>query len=137
MIENQHTIKCWARLSTNCCTLFWHSSLRTCILIKSSIGLDSRPRTVVCNKKCCQLNIFVKTTNKKNIIICFACEMKKTESSVSVVTKSWTRRFWLSIPDCDHRVKHADVTCWMYYAHTASETYNYLKVLSNCHVILT
>jgi len=48
---NEHTMKCWARLSTNCCTPFWRSSLRTCVSTNSSIGLDSRPRGVACKKK--------------------------------------------------------------------------------------
>jgi len=48
---NEHTMKCWARLSTNCCIPFWRSSLRTCVSTNSSIGLGSRPRSVACKKK--------------------------------------------------------------------------------------
>jgi hypothetical protein len=50
-IENQYTTKCWAQLSTNCYTSFWRSSLCTCVSIKSSTGLGSRPRTITCSKK--------------------------------------------------------------------------------------
>jgi hypothetical protein len=64
-IENQHTIKCWAGLSTNCCTPFWRSSLYTCVSIKSFIRLSSRPRTVACNKKI----LLVKYIYKKQLII--------------------------------------------------------------------
>jgi len=48
---SEHTIKCWARLSTNCCTPFWRSWLRTCVSTNSSIGLSSRPRDLACNEK--------------------------------------------------------------------------------------
>ena len=48
---NEHTIKCWAWLSTNCCTPFWRSSLRTCVSTNNSIGLGSCPRDVACKKK--------------------------------------------------------------------------------------
>jgi hypothetical protein len=51
MVENQCTVKCWARLSTNCYTLFWRSSLCTCVSIKSSIGLSSLLSDVACKKK--------------------------------------------------------------------------------------
>jgi len=36
----EHTTKCWARLSTNCCTPFWRSWLRTCVSTNSSIELS-------------------------------------------------------------------------------------------------
>ena len=48
---NKHTIKCWARLSTNCCAPFWRSQLRTCVSTNNSIGLGSRPRDVAYNEK--------------------------------------------------------------------------------------
>ena len=48
---NEHTTKCWARLSTNCCTPFWRSWLCTCVSTNSSIGLGSRPRNVACKEK--------------------------------------------------------------------------------------
>jgi hypothetical protein len=48
---NEHTTKCWARLSTNCCTSFWRSWLCTCISTNSSSGLGSRSRDVACKKK--------------------------------------------------------------------------------------
>jgi len=48
---NEHTTKCWTRLSTNCCTPFWWSSLCTCVSTNSSIGLGSRPRDVAYKKK--------------------------------------------------------------------------------------
>jgi len=48
---NEHTTKYWARLSMNCCTPFWRSSLRTCVSTNNSIGLGSRPREVACKKK--------------------------------------------------------------------------------------
>jgi hypothetical protein len=48
---NKHTTKCWARLSTNCCALFWRSWLRTCVSTNSSIGLGSCPRDVAYNEK--------------------------------------------------------------------------------------
>jgi hypothetical protein len=48
---NEHTTKCWVWLSTNCCTLFWRSWLRTCVSTNSSIGLGSRLRDVACKKK--------------------------------------------------------------------------------------
>jgi len=47
----EHTTKCWARLSTYCCTPFWRSWLRTCVSTNSSIGLGSRPRDVACKEK--------------------------------------------------------------------------------------
>ena len=48
---NKHTMKCWARLSTNCCAPFWQSWLRTCVSTNSSIGLDLRSRDVAYNEK--------------------------------------------------------------------------------------
>jgi hypothetical protein len=48
---NEQTIKCWARLTMNCCTPFWPSSLCTCVFTNSSIGLGSRPRDLACKKK--------------------------------------------------------------------------------------
>jgi hypothetical protein len=48
---NKHNMKCWARLSTNCCAPFWWSWLRTCVSTNSSIGLGSRPRDVAYNEK--------------------------------------------------------------------------------------
>jgi hypothetical protein len=48
---NKHTTKCWARLSTNCCALFWRSWLRTCVSTNSSIGLSLCPRDVAYNEK--------------------------------------------------------------------------------------
>jgi len=48
---NEHTTNCWARLSTNCCTPFWQSWLRTCVSRNSSIGLGSRPRDAACKEK--------------------------------------------------------------------------------------
>ena len=36
---NKHTTKCWARLSTNCCTPFWRSWLRKCM--RQTNPLDS------------------------------------------------------------------------------------------------
>jgi hypothetical protein len=51
MIENQHTTKCWALLSTNCCIFFWRLSLCICVSTKRFIGLDSCLRTVAYNKK--------------------------------------------------------------------------------------
>jgi hypothetical protein len=47
---NEHTIKCWAWLSTNCCTPFWQSSLCTCVSTNNSIRLGSRLRDVACKK---------------------------------------------------------------------------------------
>jgi hypothetical protein len=48
---NKHTMKCWARLSTNCCTLFLRSWLHTCVSTNNSIGLGSRPRDAACKEK--------------------------------------------------------------------------------------
>jgi len=57
---NEHTTKCSAQLSMNCCTPLWWSSLRTWVSINSSIGLGSRPKDIACKKKkCCKLNIFI------------------------------------------------------------------------------
>ena len=57
---NEHAMKCWARLSTNCCIPFWRSWLRTCVSTNSSIGLGSCPRDIACKeKKGCKLNIFI------------------------------------------------------------------------------
>ena len=47
---NEQTTKCWAWLSTNCCILFWRSSLCICISINNSIVLGSRPRDKACKK---------------------------------------------------------------------------------------
>jgi len=47
----EHTTKCWAWLSTNCCTPFWRSWLRTRVSTNSSIGLGSRPRDAACKEK--------------------------------------------------------------------------------------
>jgi len=66
---NEHTTKCWARLSTNCCTPFRRSWLRTCVSTNSSIGLGSRPRDLACKeKKCCKLNIFISNNKLINDI---------------------------------------------------------------------
>jgi hypothetical protein len=48
---NEHTTKCWVWLSTNCCTPFWWSSLRTCVSTNSSIELSSRPTDIAYKKK--------------------------------------------------------------------------------------
>jgi len=48
---NEHTTKCWAWLSTNYCTPFWLSRLRTCVSTNSSIGLGSCPRDAACKEK--------------------------------------------------------------------------------------
>jgi hypothetical protein len=66
---NDNTTKCWARLSTNCCTPFRRSWLRTCVSTNSSIGLGSRPRDLACKeKKCCKLNIFISNNKLINDI---------------------------------------------------------------------
>jgi hypothetical protein len=63
---NEHTTKCWERLSMNCCTPFWRSWLHTCVSTNSSIGLGSRPKHVACKEnKSCKLNIFI----SNNILI--------------------------------------------------------------------
>jgi hypothetical protein len=48
---NEHTTKCWTRLSMNCCVPFRRSWLRTCVSTNSSIGLGSRPRDIACKEK--------------------------------------------------------------------------------------
>jgi hypothetical protein len=66
---NEHTMKCWARLSTNYCTPFWRSWLRMCVSTNSSIGLGSCPRDVACKeKKGCKLNIFISNNKLINDI---------------------------------------------------------------------
>ena len=127
MVENQRTTKCWTRLSTNCCTYFWLSSLCTCISIKSFIGLGSSPRSVVCKKKFCQLNIFINNNKLKNIYVIkinltirFICETNIMELSVCIVTKPWIFWLWFPAPDYDHHVKYSDIICWMYSAHIIS-----------------
>ena len=135
MVENQHTIKWWVWLFTNCCTSFLQLSLHICISIKSSIGLGSRPRTVVCKKKMVSVEyIYIKKNrcNKKiNVIknhsINFTCETNRTESMVFMVKEPWTRRFIFSVPNCDYHMKCIEVPRWMYYVHTGSETYDGLK----------
>jgi hypothetical protein len=70
MVENQHATKCWARLSTNCCTFFWQSSLHICVSTKSSIELGSCPRTIAHKKKKLSVKyIYIKKTNKKMNVI--------------------------------------------------------------------
>jgi len=66
---NEHTTKCWARLSTICYTLFCRSWLHTCVSTNSSIGLSSCPRDVACKeKKDCKLNIFISNNKLINDI---------------------------------------------------------------------
>ena len=133
MVENQHTTKCWARLSTNCCFLFWHSSLRLCVSTKTFIGFGLRPRTVACKIKILsvkyiyQKHLIKNGCNKKNPTIRFACEMNRMELPLCVVTELWARWFWLFASNCGYHVKQVDVTCWMYFTHTVSEMYVGLK----------
>jgi len=134
MIENQHITKCWAWLLTSCCISFSQSSLRTCVSTKSSIGLDSRLRTVACNKKMLSIKyIYIKKQLIKKLDV-----IKKSYHSLRMWNKwngatgvrsyeTWTRRLWLSVPDCDRWVRHANVMYWMYSAHTASKTYIGMK----------
>jgi hypothetical protein len=69
---NEHTTKCWPQLSTNCCTPFWQSWLRTCVSTNNFIGLGSRPRDVACKeKKGCKLNIFISNNKLINDIFHF------------------------------------------------------------------
>jgi hypothetical protein len=66
---------------------------------------------------------------KINLIIRFACVMNGTEPPVYVVIEPWIYRFWLSAPDCEHRVNRSNVTCWIYYTHISSGMYGGLKPL--------
>jgi hypothetical protein len=134
MIENQHTTKCWAWLSTNCCTPFWWSSLRMCISTKSFIRLGSYPKAVVSKIKILSVKYIYKKqlikkmdVIKKNLIIGFACETNETEWPMWVVTEPWIYRLRFLVPDYDYHVKRSDVTCWIYSTHIVSEMYGGLK----------
>jgi len=126
---NEHTTKCWARLSTNCCTIFWRSWLRICVSTNSSIGLGSRPRVAACKEKIgWKLNILYVTTNyltiyfiKINLTIRFACALNGTDPPVCVVTEPWIYRFRLSAPDCERRENRSEVTCSIYVVHISPE----------------
>jgi len=119
---NEHTLKYWARLSMNCCTSFWRSSLRMCVSTKSSIGLGSCLRAIACNKKILQVKCI-----KINFIIRFACETNRTEPSMCVVTESWIYRLRFPILECECRVKRSDITCRIYSAYIFSGMYGGLK----------
>ena len=133
MIDNQHTTKCWAWLSTNCCTFFWRSSLRAHVLTKSSIKLGSHLRIIACDKNMLLAKYIYKKQliknrcNKKDFTTRFACKTNGMEPSACMVTKLWTCWFRLSVLNYDYRVKCVDITCWMYSAHIVSKTYNKLK----------
>jgi len=108
MVENQHTTKCWAWLSMNCCTHFWQSSLHTCVSTKSFIELGSCTRIIACKIKILSVKyIYKKTNNKEN-----QCNTKNPT---------------IFFADCEHHVKLLNVMCWMYSTHIASETYGGLK----------
>ena len=114
-------------VSTNCCTSFWRSSLRTCISAKSSIRLDSCLRAIACNRKIFSIKyIYKKTTNRKIYVIKKSYHLLR-ELPVCVVIQLWTHWFQLSILDCYHRVKCTDITCWFYSTHTTSKMYSSLK----------
>jgi hypothetical protein len=116
----------------DCYISFWRSSLYTCISTKSFIELGSRLRTVACEIKI----VSVKYIYKKYLTICFACEKNKMESSVCMVTESWTCRCRFFASDCDSRVKFTDITCWMYSAHTVNlRDIWWSKIPLNRHVI--
>jgi len=122
MVENQHTTKCWARLSMNCCTFFWRSSFCTCVSINNSIGFGSHPRIVACKIKMFSVKYIYKKTTfkmdviKKNLTMCFAIKTNGMEPLVCVVTKLWICRLRFPKPDCDHHVKREDSMCWMYFS---------------------
>jgi hypothetical protein len=110
------------------------SSVINELLYPFFIRLSSHPRTVTCNKKILLVKYIYKKQliikngcNKKSPTICIAYEMNKTELSICVVTKLWTCRFRLSIPDCDRRVKHTDIRCWIYSIYTTFKMYGGLK----------
>ena len=132
MVEKKHNTKCWARLLTNCCTLFWRSSLHTCVSTKSSIRLGSRPRVVACKIKMLLVKYIYKKQQikkvdviKKNLTIHFVSEMN--EVLVCVVTEPWICKFRFPILDCDLRMKHSDITCWMYSVHIVFGMYGSRK----------
>jgi hypothetical protein len=132
MVEKQHNTKCWARLSTNCCTLFWRSSLHTCVSTKSSIRLGSRPRVIACKIKMLSVKYIYKKQQIKKMdvikkILPSTSQAKWTEVLVCVVTEPWICKFRFPTPDCDHHVKHSDITCWMYSAHIVFGMYGSWK----------
>ena len=77
-VENQLTIKCWARLSMNYCTHFLLSLLRICVSTKCSIGLGSCPRTVTRKKKLLLVKYIYKKNKEKN-----RCNKRRILSSAS------------------------------------------------------
>jgi hypothetical protein len=97
---NEHTTKCWARLSTNCCTPFCRSWLRTYISTNNSIGLGSRLR---------------------DTSIHFACTLNGMDPPMCVVTKPWIYRFRLLAPDCERHENRSEVTCSIYAVHISPE----------------
>ena len=86
IVENKHTTKCLALLSTKCST-------------RSPIGLHSRPRIINCKKKILSVKYIYKKQllkngcNKKNHIIRFACKTNGMKPLVCVVTEPWTCRY--------------------------------------------
>ena len=119
---NEYTPKCSARLSMNCYTSFWWSSLRICVSTKSSIGLGSHLRAIACNKKILQVKYI-----KINLIIRFTCETNEIEPLVCVVTELWICWHRFTALECECRVKRSDITCIIYSAYIFFGMYGGLK----------
>jgi hypothetical protein len=100
MVE-QHTTKCWAGLSTNCCTPFWQSWLRTCVSTNSSIGLGSRPRDIAYNKKKLNNNKLIKQYISFKLILPSISHMQQTERSRRCALLTSHE---LADSDCQHRI---------------------------------
>jgi len=143
MVENQHTTKRWAWLSTNCCILFWRSSLHTCISINSSIGLDSCPRTITCKikKKLSDKYIYKKRTNqkmdaiKKNLTIIFACENERNGATgvrdnrtVNLSAPVPSTELWPSCDTCKHHMLN------VFRPSNLRDVWR-SEILPNCHII--
>jgi len=143
MLENQHTTKYWAWLSTNCCILFWRSSLNKCVSINSSIGFDSCPRTVTCKiKKKLSIKYIYKKQPikkwmqlKKNLIILFTCENERNgvvdvrdNRTVNLLAPVPGAELWPSCDTCRHHMLN------VFRPSNLQDVWR-SEILLNCHVI--
>jgi hypothetical protein len=140
MVEKKHNTKCWARLLTNCCTLFWRSSLHTCVSTKSSIRLGSRPRVVACKIKMLSVKYIYKKQQIKKVDVIKKKSyhpLRKWNERGASVCSNWTvnlqvpvphTRLWSSHETLGHHV--LNVFCPYSFWDVWQP-----KILSNCHVI--
>ena len=86
IVETQHTMNFWARLSISCCTPFPTVIISYVCFYKNFVGLGSRPIIVACKRKMLlDKDVYIKQqlkkkcNNKKIIIVPSASHVKRTK----------------------------------------------------------